>query len=222
MKPYIIRPVGFTDCRDFMIANHYAKGMANTCIQAYGLYDGSLLIGAAAFNSGCSENARADVFGPARKSAVAELHRLCILDVTPKNAESWFLARCFRRLKADRPNLKAIKTFSDPTFGHVGTIYQASNARFYGQSNPETFYLDQDGRLRHRRQCGRNIGPDEARERGWTPKRVLGKFRYLFLLPESPRESRLLDSLCLLPKLTYPKHGVSANGQLRLLEVARG
>ncbi len=212
MKPYRIREIGFTDCRDFMIEHHYAKGMANTCIQAYGLFEGKHLIGAAAFNSGCSEAARSDVFGPDYKSTVAELHRLTILDVTPKNTETWFLARCFRQLHQDQHHLLACKTFSDPTFGHVGTIYQASNARYYGQSKPETFYLDQTGRLRHRRQCGKNISLDEAVERGWTPKKVDGKYRYLFFLSASPAERRELRKCCLLPSMEFPKIDLSANG----------
>lgn len=212
MMPYRVASIGFVECRDFMIKHHYARGMANTCVAAYGLFDGRHLIGALAFATSCSENVRASVFGAERKSCVTELHRLCILDVTPRNAESWFIARCLRQLLSDKPTIKATTIFADPTAGHVGTIYQASNAQFYGQSKPEWFYIDQTGRLRHRRQCGVNISKAEAIDRGWRPTLRQGKFRYLLLLPEDRWERRQLADACLLPSLPYPKQNSTVNG----------
>ena len=76
----------------------------------------------------CSENVRASVFGDKYKDNVTELHRLHILDVTPKNTESWFIVRCLKLLKELKPQIEAVISFSDTTIGHNGTIYKATNA----------------------------------------------------------------------------------------------
>ena len=80
-----------------------------------------------------------------------------ILDITPKNTETWFLSRCFKLLKQDKPEIRAIISFSDTTEGHEGIIYQAMSFFYCGKTSKATFYIDSDGRLRHPRQDGINI-----------------------------------------------------------------
>ena len=209
---YDVKRIDYATAKAFICQHHYAKGCQRTTTAAYGLFEREWLIGVLMFACPCSEAVRSKPFGPEYRDHVTELHRLAILDVTPKNTESWFIARCLNKLKEDRPHIWAVPSFADPTFGHVGTIYQATNALYYGQGKRERFYVDASGRIRHKRQCGRNIGPEEAAELGWTPKVMLPKHRYCFLLPDNRRHRAELQDRLTFEGAPYPKANVSANG----------
>ena len=82
-----------------------------------------------------------------------ELGRVVLLDEVGANAETWFLARCFEQIRA---RFRGVVSFSDPhprytldgdtvMPGHVGTIYQAFNARYLGISDRKTIRLLPDG-----------------------------------------------------------------------------
>jgi len=91
-------------------------------------------------------------------SAGVELGRFVLLDEVPFNAESWFLARAERALRAALPEVRVVVSYSDPlprrdgagrvvTPGHVGTIYQARNAAYLGMSRAMWHYLTPAGRF---------------------------------------------------------------------------
>lgn len=196
MIDYEVKRIATKPAREYIKKNHYSHGCHNGPSPCYGLFDGDNLIGVLMFATPCSENVRASVFGPEHKDWVTELHRLHILDVTPKNAESYFIARCLKLLKKDKPEIKAVLSFSDRTEGHDGTIYKATNAYRVGSTGSATFFIDADGRLRHPRQNGVNITKSMAAERGWEPAKRAAKNRYLYLLPASKAEKRRLVKMC--------------------------
>jgi hypothetical protein len=148
------------------------------------------------FATPCSEAVRSSIWGVENKDRVIELHRLHILDVTPKNAESWFISRCLTLLKRDRPQTRGVISFSDTTQGHTGVIYRATNFYYIGKTSSATFFLDENGRLRHPRQNGVNISNEEAKKRGWVPAKRLSKNRYLYILADSKIERKRLIRLC--------------------------
>jgi len=192
------------EAKPFVKEHHYSHGIHNGPM-CYGLFERLELVGVCAFATPCSENVCASVFGAEDKRSVTELHRLVLLDRMPKNTESWFISRALKQLKHDRPYYHAVLSFADATQGHVGTIYQATNAIYAGMSGKATFYLDETGRLRHPRQNGVNITAEIALRRGWRPTKRAGKHRYLFLLPDNKRHKRELLKKLLLPQLNYPK-----------------
>lgn len=179
---YFIQKIPTKLAKEYIHKNHYTHGSHNAPSPCYGLYDGNNLIGVCMFAIPCSERVRSSIFGEEYKNSVIELHRLHILDVTPKNTESWFISRCLKRIKNEKPHIKAVIAFSDPTEGHYGTIYQSTNALYYGMSAVRTFYRDESGRLRHPRQNGKNITVVEAINRGWCPEKRSGKYKYVWIL----------------------------------------
>ena len=181
--------------KEFVREHHYAHGSHNGPSPCYGLYEENELIGVLMFATPCSEAVRSSLFGKEHKDAVTELHRLVILDGTPRNTESWFIARCLRLLLEDKPKIRGIISFADPTAGHVGTIYKASNFLIAGRSGKAVFYRDQDGRLRHPRQCGVNISKAEAHRRGWTAETRLGKYRYIKIVGPNRMEVKKFTAL---------------------------
>ena len=190
--------------KEFVKKYHYSHGIHNGPM-CYGLFNNNDLIGVCAFATPSSENVCASVFGIEDKRSVTELHRLVLLDWVPKNSESWFIVRALKSLKKDRPYYNAVLSFADATEGHTGIIYQATNAIYSGTSGKATFYLDQDGRLRHPRQNGHNITKEEAEKRGWKPVKREGKYRYLYIMPDDKRHKKDLIKKLLLSPMPYPK-----------------
>jgi hypothetical protein len=197
--------------KEFIRKYHYAHGSHNGPM-CWGLFDGNgVLIGVLAFATPCSENVRSSIFGPEHKAHVTELHRLVILDRTPKNTESWFISRALKQLKLERPDIWAVVSFADESQGHTGTIYQATNAIYYGKSSPARFYIDETGRLRHPRQNGVNISIEEAERRGWKPIMRQSKHRYVFLLADTVSQRKFLRRILKITPQPYPKHCINAN-----------
>ena len=64
---------------------------------------------------------------------IIELRRLCCIDDTPKNTESFFIGHCLRWLKRNT-DLKLVISYADNTYGHTGIIYQASNFKYLGKT----------------------------------------------------------------------------------------
>ena len=82
------------------------------------------------------------------QNEVAELTRFAIKSgYNKKNFASWCLSRCEKFLY----DKKCCLTFADSTYGHVGTIYKATNWLYDGTINPDYFYIDHEGYVMHKR-----------------------------------------------------------------------
>lgn len=157
--------------RAFVVAHHYAASYPAARFR-FGLHRASELVGVAVFSVPVQTRALAPIVDFAAASEAVELGRLVLLDEEPANAESWFLARCFERLRAE--GLAGVVSFSDPEArttadgrlvfpGHVGTIYQASNATYLGRASRNTLRLLPDGTAFHNRAAAKVRNG----ERGW-------------------------------------------------------
>jgi hypothetical protein len=86
---------------------------------------------------GCScfgymKNPRSKIFThPNANAWLIELNRLWISDVLGKNAETILIAASFKLLKELDKNIVAVQSFADGRLG-CGTIYKASNFKYYG------------------------------------------------------------------------------------------
>lgn len=68
------------------------------------------------------------------RGEVYELRRLFVEDVTDlHNAESQIISLANDELKELRPEIKVVVTYADPSVGHLGTVYQATNAIYLGK-----------------------------------------------------------------------------------------
>lgn len=187
----------------FIERYHYARGCHNGPM-CYGMHIGGDLVGVCAFATPASENVRASIFGPDELHRVTELHRLVLLDKAPKFSESRLISASLKMLLEDRQDLRAVISFANPGRGHLGTIYQATNAIYCGLTKPTRMYVDQSGRKRHPRQNGVNISIGEAHERGWSVIKDPPKHRYVFMLG-TKRMKRHWRRRLLLREMPYPK-----------------
>lgn len=223
-KRYTVRLIPSGEARDYVRARHYSRSSHARPWPCFGLFEGKKMVGVCLFATPCSEAVRASIFGPHKKSSVIELHRFFIEDGTPRNMESWMVARSLRLLRQTRPETKAVISFSDPSaqhsttgIKHTGTIYRASNALYLGRTTRRRFFVDPEGRLRHPRQCGHNVTLVEAAAMGWVPEWRDGKYRYLFLLGGRVQKIWLRRSLKVTP---LPYWTADGERSMNLLQAA--
>lgn len=144
-----------TTARRFVEEHHYS-GTYPAAVVRFGLYWHALLVGVAVFSIPCNSATLTNVFSQSPVELLVELGRFILLDCVPGNGETWFKARCRELLK--RAGYVGIVSFSDDVArtdsegrqvfgGHLGTIYQASNAVFLGRGTARTLRLLPDGRV---------------------------------------------------------------------------
>jgi hypothetical protein len=84
---------------------------------------------------------------PEAPDKVLELRRLCLIDETPKNAESFFVSRSIKWLKQNT-DWEFILSYADMEQGHSGVIYRASNFEYLGVTGAGKT-LEVDGKKFH-------------------------------------------------------------------------
>ena len=72
-------------------------------------------------------------YNPINPDRCWELRRLCCIDDTPTNTESYFIAQTLKWIKQNT-NIEVILSYADLEQGHEGVIYKASNFYLIGQS----------------------------------------------------------------------------------------
>lgn len=166
----VVEIAGDVPAKAFVLAHHYS-GSYPAARFRFGLYHHGELVGVAVFSHPCNDKALTSVFPGDPRSSV-ELGRFVLLDSVPGNGESWFLARAFEQL--GKAGIAGVVSFSDPVPrrngagqvvfpGHIGTIYQAHNARYLGRGTARTLHLLPDGSVL----SARTMQKIRRRERGW-------------------------------------------------------
>ena len=110
--------------REFVRSNHYSHACPPGA-HWFSAWHGDRLVGVMLFRKPSL---------PKTGAAYAcdlELSRLVLLDEAGKNSESRFIGWALRWLRRHTASL-AVVSFADPRFGHVGTVYKASNWQFLG------------------------------------------------------------------------------------------
>lgn len=114
--------------KKFIETHHYSKtARSQKATQIFELRHQKQLIGIALFGQPCGKNVEQCYGG-----TLVELRRFVLIDETERNAESWFLSRCLKILKNETEVTKVV-SYSDPNFGHKGTIYKATNFKYLGE-----------------------------------------------------------------------------------------
>lgn len=133
LKSWKIKLCDRKEIKEFVETWHYSKSinglMSDYCfklVDETGVIKGAMIYGKMAMAGQYKK------YG--EKHNVIELRRLCCVDQTPKNAESYFIGSTLRWLKKNT-NIKIVVSYADPEYGHGGTIYKASNFELVGKTS---------------------------------------------------------------------------------------
>jgi hypothetical protein len=143
----------------FIAEHHYAR-TSPPGILSVGLFDTrglspGRLVGVCRFSVPMNPAAVPHYTGQPAEAG-CELGRLVLEDSVAGNGESFFVARALKRLVAEKPRIRAVISYSDPLErtdelgrvfkkGHVGIVYQALSAHYFGRSSPRAVILAPDG-----------------------------------------------------------------------------
>ena len=196
-----ITPIVFDVAKRVLVEHHYLHSMPGGTQISIGTLVEDRLLGVLTLGVGPT-NAHRLVENTAPTDCVT-LTRLWLSDELPKNSESRVLGIALRSLRA-ATTLKFVLTYADPNAEHVGTIYQATNWVYIGESQAMPLLDLGDGVGRHTRSVAHDFGTHSLkhfRKHGMTVKKIpqAAKHRYIYFMDRSWRD-RLKPE-----QLPYPK-----------------
>ena len=166
---YTVEPIERKVIQSFIHRWHYShdtNGIQQT--QCFALFDDMKMIGAMIYAIP-SMPATAARYNPDNPDKCWELRRLCCIDDTPTNTESYFIGKTLRWLKQNT-DIEVIVSYADLEQGHEGVIYKASNFYYLGQSGGGQVLMV-DGKKYHARSLNQKEKPyGRALKRRWDNK----------------------------------------------------
>ena len=134
--------------------SHSTNGVQHT--QCFALFDGLTMIGAMIYALP-SMKATAAKYNPINPLRCWELRRLCCIDDTPTNTESYFIGKTLRWFRQNS-DVEVVVSFADLEQGHDGVIYRASNFHYLGQTGKGQALMV-DGKKYHARSMNQKLKP---------------------------------------------------------------
>jgi hypothetical protein len=127
-----VKRVERSQIREFIEKNHYSRSI-NGCIADYcfALFDSAGAMRGAMFFGRMAMANQWKKYSD-RESDVIELRRLCCDDEAPRNSESFFIAKALKLLRSSWSG-RIVVSYADKQYGHIGTIYAASNFKKVGE-----------------------------------------------------------------------------------------
>lgn len=173
---YGVEPIDEAPAKSFVIEHHYS-GSFPAARYRVGMFERvpfqrNRLVGVAVFSVPMAQTVIPKYLDLEAARGV-ELGRFILTDDVPANGESWFLARAFRHLRRDLPQIAGVVSFCDPVprfdgagrevkRTHTGVIYRSHNARSAGSTLPRTVLLMPNGQA----VSGRTLSKIRTGERG--------------------------------------------------------
>lgn len=132
VKQFVVTPSNIQVVRDFIEKWHYSGNVNGLRISnVFALMADNNLIGAMIYGSLGMANTWKKYAD--KEEDIVELRRLCCIDNTPRNTESYFIGKTLRWLKKNT-DYKTVVSYADSYHGHCGTIYKASNFEYHGMT----------------------------------------------------------------------------------------
>lgn len=175
-------------CRNW----HYTKSLPVPPLVKIGVWEEGEFVGVVIFSRGASCNLLKP-YGLSQRQG-CELTRIAMKQHEVPVSKVISLAIKF--LKKISPELELIVSFADPSEGHHGGVYQATNWIYTGKSSPSFSYIDSKGKKYHSRQVsekGFNIQQGVMRKcpKPSELKKVFNEGKHRYIFPLKNREKYL-------------------------------
>lgn len=206
---YTIRQIDKKIAKKLIIKNHYSHKWTS-CRYALGLFNpNNVLCGVAVYGFPIGRRVVSSISPLLNKEDVLELTRLWLRDEEPKNSESYFIGQTFKWLRKNT-NIKVLISYSDPMYGHKGTIYQATNWLYQGNNTMlvKGYLYKINGDILHPRTVVANYGSTKDNilkkvDPHYKKIEMKKKHRYIYILNKKDKK-KIMGSLK-HPIMPYPK-----------------
>lgn len=149
----LFKEITYNLAKELILKNHYshkwntAFGKVN--IGVFKFENPHKCIGVASFGNLMNPNSYKNLNSGFDAKNVIELNRLWIDDCLGKNAETILLGACWKIIRNDYKDIKAVQSFADGRLG-CGTIYKASNFDYYGYTESLFYENIETGETQHK------------------------------------------------------------------------
>lgn len=220
---YYIKEIDKASAKKLIVNNHYSHKWT-MCSVALGVFKNGVvntyiniiddkLIGCIVYGNPIGMRASNSISPLIKQGQVYELTRLWLEDGQGKNIESYTIGESFKWLRIHKPHIKALISYADPSYGHIGRIYQATNWLYiesFQAGNPLISFVDKPYKWVHAKTVhglyGTNVPQKLADIKGqpiWA-KRTSKKHKYLYILTDKFERKQILKTLK-YPPVPYPK-----------------
>ena len=144
-----IKEISYDIAKEITIKNHYSKKW-NTSFGKlnFGIFKEDRLLGVAVFGNLMNPNSHAKITDEGKESVI-ELNRMWIDDELGMNAETILISSSIKIIKNKHKHIKYIQSFADGRLG-CGTIYKASNFKYFGYEETLFFEDSETGEVFHK------------------------------------------------------------------------
>ena len=207
-----IKLINSKSARKYIATYHYSKTLPDSTKYIYACFLGGSIAGIICYGMGASKNQYTSLIQDIKKGQYLELTRLWCHDNMPHNTESKIISKSLKMLPKQ---YKLILSFADPSKGHLGIIYQATNWFYCGMTNNGKSLITNDGIVKHVRLLGiykkrhpelKNKSNEEIMNiYKWKYIKNYGKHRYV-MLRGSKKEKKTLYEKIKKKISNYPKN----------------
>ena len=163
--------------------SHSTNGVQQT--QCFAMFDDMRMVGAMIYALPSMKSTAAK-YNPDNPLRCWELRRLCCIDDTPTNTESYFIGQTLRWIRRNT-DIEIIVSYSDLEQGHEFVIYKDSNFIQIGQSGGGRVLMV-DGKKYHARSLNQKEKPyGRALKRRWEAKKAGAKDDGIYYVDRKPK-----------------------------------
>ena len=211
IKQLKVQPVPVKQIRKAIVTGHYSGVMPDACQEAFAAITPTGLIAAAvAYGPGGNSATFKAIIPGTNNTDAREMIRVWCHPNAPTNTASFVISKTMRMLPTE---VRLIVTFADTGQQHQGTIYQALNFIYLGQSATGIRYVDNTGievtarlanvyKMRNHERFGHMTLKQIREELGWQP--VISHSKHRYAIGVGKQRHQINQQLSLLSQ-PYPK-----------------
>lgn len=225
ISKFEVRPIEKSVAKNIIVKHHYSKqwtkvtyalGLFHKTDNEHKFFGGinEELIGVICYGDPIGRNCGGSISDLLGRDEVMELVRLFVFDGYGCNIESWFVGKSFEWLKENAKQIRALISYSDPSKGHLGQIYQATNWLYQKNIRPNTsfsFKWEEDGKWQHERTIAPyygTISPKKIQtiiDKPFWVRVEPHKHRYIYILGKDKKDKKQLVKSLKHEIYPYPK-----------------
>lgn len=168
----------------FAVQNwHYSGCMPAVKNVTLGVWESGQFIGTVVYSR--SANPHVGSFVDLDQTECVELTRVALDE--HEAPVSQIVSYSISMMEQKDSGLRCLVSYADPNQDHDGTIYQAMNWYYIGQTNPQNILVDENGEQVHKRTVNRAKKKGFSTAKGYDKlkkKRVPGKHKYVYPLDD--------------------------------------
>ncbi len=158
---------------------HYSGHMPDSKCVKVGVYEDEKFIGAVIFSRGVSSSNLSKTY-KLKTTEICELSRVALK--AHQSPVTRIVSIAIKMLRKFCPGLKLIISYADANQGHVGSIYQAGNWIYTGESASVPIYVGKSGRVYHDRSVSTSGVKEHYGRMSSCPKK-----EDLKIIPQKPK-----------------------------------